>query len=271
MAAAGLLAAATITPAQAQVADLVSPDAFRVCADPANLPFSNEAGEGFENKIAELVAAELGRDLQYTWFPMAQGFVRQTLTKALCDVIIGYAQGDELVLNTNAYYTSVYVLIAPKDSPLAGIASLSDPALQGKRLGVIAGTPPTNHMTRLGLLRIAKTYPLMVDTRHYHPNQDMLADLEAGTIDAAVMWGPIGGYLAKSDDNLEVTPLLGDPSPPRLFYRITMGVRQGEDRWKRQLNSTIRKLQPQIDAILRDYGVPLVDDEGRALKPATSP
>ncbi len=93
-------------PAVAQVADLVSHTAFRVCSDPSNMPFSNEAGEGFENRIGELFARELGKELQYTWFPMGQGFVRNTLTAARCDVIIGYAQGDELVLNTNAYYTS---------------------------------------------------------------------------------------------------------------------------------------------------------------------
>jgi quinoprotein dehydrogenase-associated probable ABC transporter substrate-binding protein len=265
--AAGLALLLTAGPGAPQVADLVSPTAFRVCADPANLPFSNEAGEGFENKIAELFAEALGRELEYTWYPMAQGFVRRTLTEARCDVIIGYAQGDELVLNTNHYYTSAYVLIVPADSDLAGVTALSDPRLQGRKIGVIAGTPPGNHLTRHGVMPTAVAYQLMVDTRHYHPNQDMLDDLLAGRIDAAIMWGPIGGPLAKPHPELVLTPLLNDPEPPRLFYRITMGVRPGEDRWKRELNSTIRKLQPEIDAILRDYGVPLLDDEGRELKP----
>jgi quinoprotein dehydrogenase-associated probable ABC transporter substrate-binding protein len=264
-----LAALGAAAPAAAQLTDLVSRTAFRVCADPANLPFSNEAGEGFENEIASLFAEALGRELEYAWYPMAQGFVRRTLMENRCDVIIGYAQGDELVLNTNHYYTSTYVLIVRADGELADVAALEDPRLQGRRIGVIAGTPPATHLTRLGLMPTTVGYQLMVDTRHEHPNQQMLDDLLAGEIDAALMWGPIGGPLAKPHgDALVLTPLLGETSP-RLAYRITMGVRPGEDRWKRELNSTIRKLQPEIDAILRRWGVPLLNDEGTALKPET--
>ena len=120
-------------PAAAQLTDLVSRTAFRVCADPANLPFSNEAGEGFENAIAALFAETLGRELQYTWYPMSQGFVRRTLIENRCDVIPGYAQGDELVLNTNHYYTSTHVLVARADGDLADVTTLADPRLQGRR------------------------------------------------------------------------------------------------------------------------------------------
>lgn len=257
---------------RAQVADLVSPTAFRVCADPGNMPLSDKSGEGFENKIAELVAKELGRDLQYTWFPMAMGFVRQTLGAVRCDVIIGYAQGDELVLNTNAYYTSAYVIVTRGDSDLKDVATLEDPRLQGKKIGYVGNTPPGTHLARLGLLPEAVSYDLMVDTRLYHPNEDMLNDLAAGKIDAALMWGPIGGPLAKGrGDGMVVTPLIKETDPPRLYYRITMGVRPGEDRWKRTLNSTIRKLQPQIDQILAGYGVPLLNDDGTALKQVPQP
>jgi quinoprotein dehydrogenase-associated probable ABC transporter substrate-binding protein len=259
-------------PAAAQLTDLVSRTAFRVCADPANLPFSDKAGEGFENEIAELFAQTLGRELEYTWYPMAQGFVRRTLLENHCDVIIGYAQGDELVLNTNHYYTSAYMLLTRADGDLAGVTALADPELQGRRIGVIAGTPPASHLARLGLMGTTEGYQLMVDTRFDHPNQQMLDDLLAGKIDAAIMWGPIGGPLAKPHgDALVVTPLIGDPTPPRLAYRITMGVRPGEDRWKRELNSTIRKLQPDIDGILRRWSVPLLNDDGTALKPETAP
>jgi quinoprotein dehydrogenase-associated probable ABC transporter substrate-binding protein len=263
-----LAALGAAAPAGAQLTDLVSRTAFRVCADPANLPFSNEAGEGFENEIAALFAEALGRELEYVWYPMAQGFVRRTLMENRCDVIIGYAQGDELVLNTNHYYTSTYVLVVRADGELSDVTTLEDPRLQGRRIGVIAGTPPATHLARLGLMPTTVGYQLMVDTRHEHPNQQMLDDLLAGEIDAALMWGPIGGPLAKAHDALVVTPLMGETSP-RLAYRITMGVRPGEDRWKRELNSTIRKLQPEIDAILRRWGVPLLNDEGTALKPAT--
>ncbi len=275
LAAAGCAAACLLgaaPPVPAQVPDLVSPTGFRVCADPANLPMSDEAGQGFENKIAELFAHELGRELEYTWYPMAMGFVRQTLGAVRCDVIIGYAQGDELVQNTNAYYTSAYVIVTRADSDLKDVTALSDPRLKGRKIGYVANTPPGTHLAKLGLLPDAQSYDLMVDTRHFHPNEDMLADLAAGRIDAALMWGPIGGPLVKArGDGLVVTPLLNDPMSPRLFYRITMGVRNGEDRWKRQLNSTIRKLQPEIDAILRDYGVPLLNDDGTALKPEVKP
>lgn len=259
-------------PVSAQLSDLVSHTAFRVCADPANPPFSNEAGEGFENKIAELFADELGLPVQYTWYPMAQGFVRRTLLENRCDVIPGFAQGDEMVLNTNHYYTSAYVLVARSDSDLADVTTLADPRLSGRRVGVVAGTPPASHLARHGLMRTVKGYPLMVDTRFEHPNVDMIADLLAGDIDAAVLWGPIGGPLAKAEgDALTTRPLLEEEGAPRLFYRITMGVRQGDDVWKRQLNSMIRELQPEIDAILAGYGVPLLNDDGTALKAIPQP
>jgi quinoprotein dehydrogenase-associated probable ABC transporter substrate-binding protein len=267
---AALSAAVALTlapPASAQLTDLVSRSAFRVCADPANLPFSNEAGEGFENRIAALFADTLGVPVEYAWYPMAQGFVRRTLIENRCDVIVGFAQGDEMVLNTNHYYTSAYVLVAPADSELADVTSLADPRLKGRRIGVVAGTPPASHLARQGLLPTVKGYHLMVDTRFEHPNSDMIADLRAGDIDVAILWGPIGGPLVQAEgDTLVMTPLLAEEGPPRMFYRITMGVRPGEDSWKRQLNSMIRDLQPQIDAILADYGVPLLDDEGTALK-----
>ena len=265
-----LLALSLALPAQAQLVDLVSRTAFRVCADPANLPFSNEVRDGFENEIAELFAEKLGRELQYTWYPMAQGFVRRTLMDQRCDVIVGYAQGDEMVLNTNHYYTSVYVLLTRAASDLADVATLSDPRLEGRRIGVIAGTPPASHLARHGLMATVEGYALMVDTRVEHPNQDMLDDLLSGELDAAIMWGPVGGRLAAAHDGeVVMTPLLAEPGAPRLYYRITMGVRQGDEVWKRELNALIAELQPEIDAILRDYDVPLVNDRGTAMKPAT--
>lgn len=267
-----LVAAALATvllPAQGrtQVADLVSPTAFRVCADPSSLPMSNEAGEGYENRIAELMAESLGREVQYTWFPMGMGFVRRTLMAVQCDVIIGYAQGDELVLNTNAYYTSAYAIVTRADSDLSDVTTMEDPRLKGRKVGYIQNTPPGTHIARLGMLLDAVSYELMVDTRVYHPNEEMLADLLSGELDAAFMWGPIAGPLVKErGDELVVTPLIEETARPRMFYRITMGVRAGEDRWKRTLNEEIRKLEPEIDRILTDSGVPLLTDDGTALK-----
>ena len=168
----------------------VDPDVFRVCADPNNMPFSNEAEEGFEQKVAELLAGKLGRSsVSYAYFPQATGFVRMTLGSQLCDVIMSYPQGDELVQNTNAYYRTAYALVVPADGDLANVEKLSDPALQGKRVGVVAGTPPATYLARAGLIGKAKPYQLMVDTRIDNSAKAMIDDLDKGNIDAATLWG----------------------------------------------------------------------------------
>ncbi|NVO23114.1 substrate-binding domain-containing protein [Donghicola mangrovi] len=252
--------------AGAQTSDLVSHHAFRVCADPANLPMSDKEGNGYENKLADLFASKLDLPVQYTWYPMATGFIRNTLKAAKCDVVIGYAQGHELVLNTNHYLTSGFVLIVPEGSDLASVTELSDPALKDKHIGIIAGTPPATHMARNGLIGKAKPYALTVDRRFESPAINMLDDLKAGTIDAAILWGPIGGPLVKTDyPGMTVVPLLKETLPPKMFYRITMGVRQGEKVWQRQLNSLIRRHQDEINAILSEAGVPLLDAQGQTL------
>ncbi|WP_298936344.1 substrate-binding domain-containing protein [uncultured Ruegeria sp.] len=250
-------------PGIAQTSDLVSKNAFRVCADPANFPVSSKDGSGYENKLAELIAAKLELPVQYTWFPQATGFIRNTLAAKRCDVVVGYAQGHELVQNTNHYYTSAYSLIVPKNGELAEVDTLNDPALKGRRIGIIAGTPPAAHMARNGLIGQAKPYNLFVDRRVESPAIDMLNDLQSGEIEAAVLWGPLGGPLVKSDyPDFKVVPLVKEELPPRLFYRITMGVRQGEKVWQRQLNSLIRRNQDEINGVLAEAGVPLVNDLG---------
>ncbi|MEM1300040.1 MAG: substrate-binding domain-containing protein [Pseudomonadota bacterium] len=254
-----------VTEAAAQTSDLVSQSRFRVCADPANSPLSTQDGTGFENKIAELFAAKLDRPLEYAWFPQALGFVRRTLGLNRCDVIIGFAQGHELVLNTNHYYVSGYAMVTKADSPLAAVDHIRDPALQGSRVGVMAGSPPATHIARAGLIGRAKGYRLMVDRRVESPVIQMMDDLESGEIDAAFVWGPLAGKLAL-DRGLKMTPLLKEEGAPRLFYRITMGVRQGELKWKRELNKLIRRNQDEIDTILTEYGVPLLEEYGTALK-----
>lgn len=254
-------------PGSAQTSDLVSTTSFRVCADPANYPLSAKEEMGFENKIAELFAEKLERPVEYTWYPMATGFIRNTLRDNKCDVVIGYAQGHELVLNTNHWMVSAYTLVVPKDGPLADVTSLSDPLLKDLRIGVVAGSPPATHMARNGLMPKAKGYDLFVDSRYQSPIPNMLDDLKSGEIDAASIWGPIVGPLAQEQyPEFKVIPLLEEKLPPRLFYRITMGVRQGELVWKRKLNSLIRRNQGEIDAILLEAGVPLITDMGDALK-----
>ncbi|MGR3794853.1 substrate-binding domain-containing protein [Vannielia sp. SX4] len=264
------LALMLATAAGAQTSDLVSKTAFRVCADPANAPMSMEDGSGYENRLAELIAEKLELPVTYTWFPMATGFIRQTLRANRCDVVMAYAQGHELVLNTNHYMTSVYTLIVPNGGDLAGVERLSDPALQGKRIGIIAGSPPATHMARNGLIGTAKPYNLNVDRRVESPTEDMLDDLAGGEIDAAILWGPIGGPLVKQGHpGMKVIPLLKEELPPRLFFRITMGVRLGDKVWQRKLNSLIRRNQDEINAILIEAGVPLVADMGDRMLDAT--
>ena len=255
---------AFVAEAQAQRVDLVDRTALRVCADPANLPFSNDKGEGFENKIADIVAGELKLPVEYTWFPQATGFIRQTLFAKRCDVVLGYAQGDDLVLNTNHYYRSTYALVHRKDGALDGISGLSDPRLQGKHIGVIAGTPPATTMAQLGLIQYARPYPLMVDRRYDSPGERMIGDIQSGEIEAGVLWGPIAGYFA-SKAGLAVVPLLKDEGAARMAYRITFGVRPLDDDWKRQLNTLIAKRQGDFDAVLLQFRVPLLDEQSNLI------
>jgi quinoprotein dehydrogenase-associated probable ABC transporter substrate-binding protein len=258
--------AAFVVEAQAQRVDLVDRTALRVCSDPANLPFSNDKGEGFENRIAEMVAADLKVPVEYNWFPQAIGFIRQTLFAKRCDVVMGYAQGDDLVLNTNHYYRSTYALVLRKGAGLDGVDNLEDPRLRGKRIGVIAGTPPTTAMALLGLIEHAKPYPLMVDRRYESPAERMIEDIQSSDIDAGVLWGPIAGYFApKANGDLKVVPLLKDAAGQRMAYRITFGVRPLEDEWKRQLNGLIAKRQGDIDAVLLQFGVPLLDEQSNLI------
>jgi quinoprotein dehydrogenase-associated probable ABC transporter substrate-binding protein len=246
--------------------ELVDPKVLRVCADPRNLPFSNEKGEGFENKLAELFAEKLQKKLDYMFFPQATGFVRMTLGAHRCDVIMGFPQGDELVQGTNPYYRTAYALVAGRGSGLEDVASLGDERLKGKHLGIVAGTPPATNMAVNGLMTNARPYPLMIDTRIDSSAVAMIKDLVAGEIDAAVLWGPMAGYYARqANPPLHVTPLVKETSGPRLAYRIGMGVRPADQNWKRQLNRLIQENQPAINKILLDFGVPLLDENDRPI------
>ena len=234
-----------------------------------HLPFSNDKKEGFENKIAAIIGEELKLPVEYTWFPQVTGFIRNTLFAKRCDLVIGTGQGDEMLLNTNAIYSSSYALLYKPNSGLDGVDSLFDPRLKGKRIGVVAGTPPANLIAKAGLMGMAKPFNLVVDRRYDSPAEDMVKDIRSGELAAGVLWGPIAGYFAaRGGEKLTVVPLLKDAKSDRLIFRITMGVRQGDDLWKRQLNDIIRKRQGDIDRAILGYGVPLLDDEGQ---PVTKP
>lgn len=251
--------------------ELVDPKVLRVCADPSNLPYSNEKGEGFENKLAELLAAKLGKTLAYTFYPQSTGFVRNTLGSHRCDLITGFPQGDDLVQVTNPYYRTAFALVVPADSDLAGVDTLGDARIKEKHIGVVAGTPPSTYITRYGEMKNAKPYPLVVDTRVDSSAQAMIRDLESGAIDAGVLWGPMAGYYAKrASKPLRVTLLLKETGGPPMTFRIAMGVRASDQNWKRQLNRLIADNQAEFNKLMLDFGVPLLDEQGRPITGDTS-
>ena len=246
--------------------ELVDPKVLRVCADPNNLPFSNEKGEGFENKVSELLAAKLDKKLAYVWYPQATGFVRNTLGAHRCDLIPGFPQGDELVQSTNPYYRTAYALVIKPGTGLDDLDRLGDPRLVGKRIGIVAGTPPATYLAVNGLMRSAKPYPLVVDTRVDSSAQAMMRDLASDEIDLGILWGPMAGYYARqANPPLRVVPLLKESGGPQLAFRIAMGVRATDQNWKRQLNRLIAENQPDLNRLLLSFGVPLLDERDRPI------
>jgi quinoprotein dehydrogenase-associated probable ABC transporter substrate-binding protein len=249
--------------------ELVDPHVFRACADPRDLPFSNEAGEGFENKIAELFAHKLGKSLAYTFYPDATGFIRNTLNAHRCDVVLGIAQGADIVQPTNPYYRTSYVAAYHQDGPLKGLDSLGDPRLKTAKIGIVAGTPPATILAANGLLGRIKSYALVVDTRFDSPTHEMMDDLERGEIDVALLWGPIAGFYAmKAKTPTAIVPLVKEQGgDTRMAFRIVMGVRHSDQNWKRALNKLITESESEIQAILRSYGVPLLDENDKPIAP----
>ncbi|HEY0524066.1 MAG TPA: substrate-binding domain-containing protein [Stellaceae bacterium] len=266
---AALTAAAALAPASAgaQTGELVDRTELRVCEDPNNLPFSNEKKEGFENKIADIMGAALNLPVHYVWFPETVGFVRNTLQARQCDLMMGTVAGDDLVQNTNPYYYTTYVMVFRSDKPLpASAAGFDDPSLKDLKFGVVARTPPTDLLVRHGLMDHVKSYALVVDTRYESPPQEMIKDVANGTIDVGLVWGPIAGYyISKEKLPLKMVPVRGEPNAARMDYHITMGVRANEPEWRRKINAVIHERQPEITAVLRDYGVPLLDEQGRLM------
>jgi len=261
-----LAGAAAVAPeAEAATGEVVDRSKLRVCADPGNLPYSNDQGEGFENKIAELLAEDLGVPLEYTWFPQTIGFVRMTLAAKRCDLIIGVATTNELMQNTNPYYRSSYVIVHRAEHDLES-GRLDDPRFKTLRLGLQPRTPVATMAARHGLLGQAKSYKLIVDTRMEKPAREMVKDVAAGEIDAALAWGPLAGYWAKElAPHLVITPLASDPGRERLDFRISMGIRYNEPDWKHLLNRSLESNQSKINRILLEYGVPLLDEQGRPI------
>ena len=243
---------------------------LRVCADPDSMPFSNLKGEGFENKLAELIAQKLDARLEYSWFAEATGYVPNTMGRAACDLVMGYAQGTGLIEDTNPYYYTSYLLIyRADDSGLAGVESLANPRLKDKRIGFFARTPPSSVLAMHGLTANAKPFEIHAGDSAAKAAVTMIGEIGAGTLDAGILWGPVGGYYAeRAGVPLKLVPLVKETAGPRTIYGITMGVRPNEPEWKHKINKFIAASQREINLILESYNVPVLDDQGNVVAAA---
>ena len=230
---------------------------LRICGDPDNLPYSNEKLQGFENKIAAVIAADLGATPSYTWWPHQRGLVKNTLDAGTCDVIFGMPEGLETVLGTKPYYRSSYVIAYRKGAGHA-VSSLDAPELKKLRIGVYANTPVEESLARRGLLDHLTAYSLFFDPQGDRDRPaKLLDDLIAGTFDVAIPWGPLAGYYVKKlNAPLELVPLPDETGVP-LSFSIGMGVKKGNRDLKNQLEAAIDHRQAEIRAVLDEYGVPL--------------
>jgi quinoprotein dehydrogenase-associated probable ABC transporter substrate-binding protein len=255
---------AQMPPTQSPTGELVARTELRICADPNSMPFSDEKGEGFENKIADLLGKDMSLPVKYTWFPQVIGFVRNTLRANRCDLVMGTVAGDDIMQTTTPYYYTSYVIAYRGDSGLS-FTDFNDPKLKALHIGIVAGTPPADLLVRHDLMANARPYALTVDTRFESPVHQMLTDIVNKEIDAGLLWGPIAGYyIKKGGMPLKMVLLQNEPGAPRMAYHIAMGVRNNEPEWRRRINAEINRHRDEITAILRDYGVPLLDEQGQA-------
>jgi quinoprotein dehydrogenase-associated probable ABC transporter substrate-binding protein len=239
---------------------------LRVCADPNNLPFSNQREEGFENRLAKLIATELGASVRYTWWPQRRGFLRNTLSAGKCDLVMGMPFGAERVRTTKPYYRSIYVFVFRKDRHLA-IRSLDDPALKTLRIGVqlvgddYANTPPVHALSRRGITGNLVGFSVFGDYSQENPPARIIDAVISRDVDLAVAWGPLAGYFAKrSPVALEIVPVSPEVDPPglRFSFDISLAVRPNDVALEEQLEGILERKRPDVARILKDYGVPLL-------------
>jgi mxaJ protein len=271
-----IVAGGLAAPASAQEAPAPR-KAFRVCQDPNNLPFSSVKGTGFENKIAELFAKDLNLPVEYYSFPQRLAFVRNTLRYKLpgqdypCDIIMGVPAGFDQVSATKPYYRSTYALVFAEGKGMDGVKTVEDflkldrAVLDKLRIGLYDRSPASEWLTKHKLVDQGVPYQIMNADPAQYPGEIIEKDLASGKIDAAIVWGPIAGYFAKQvkEPKLTVVPLRSEPGV-KFDYAMAMGVRYGERDWKQTVESLIEKRKPEITQILRDYGVPLLEEEPAA-------
>lgn len=239
---------------------------FRVCADPNNLPYSNSKQQGFENKIADLIARDMNARVQYTWWPQRRGFVRMTLRRGACDVIMGVPSNFEQAQPTEPYYRSSYVFVSRNDRHLH-ITSLDDPRLHHLKVGVqIIGndhvnSPPAHALNARGIVNNIAGYSVIGDYRQPDPPRSIVDAVARGDVEVAIVWGPQAGFFARQQrvalDIVPVSPQIDLPFLPFVFD-ISMGVRRGDVALKEMLDREIERRRDEIDHILDQYGVPRV-------------
>ena len=248
--------------------------AFRVCQDPNLLPYTNLRGDGFLNKIAEIFAKDLGLPVEYYSFPQRQAFIRNTLRYKLpgedyrCDIVMDVPSGFDQVSVTKPYYRSTYAMVFAPGKGLDGVASIEDflkldrSVLNKLRIGLYDRTPASEWLSRYQLVDQAVPYQTMSPDPEQYPGEIIERDLVNGKIDAAIVWGPIAGFFAKrvTEKKLTVLPMKSEKNI-KFDFQIAMGVRYGEREWKQQIESLIDKRRPEIQAILQEYGVPLLQDD----------
>ena len=261
------LAAAALLAVAAAQAPAGAKRVLRVCADPNNLPFSNERREGFENRLAELVAKELGARLEYVWWAQRRGFIRNTLAAGECDVVFGVPSRFERVLATAPYVRSSYVFVS-RHTISPPITSLDDPRLRTLRIGVhligddYTNTPPAHALARRGIVRNVAGYTIYGDYREPNPPARIIEAVGRGDIDVAIVWGPFAGYFAPRErTKLRITPVTPASDGPAIPFQfdISVGVRRGNDSLRSELDAVLARRKKEIRGVLADYGVPMIE------------
>ncbi|HKB82048.1 MAG TPA: quinoprotein dehydrogenase-associated putative ABC transporter substrate-binding protein [Burkholderiales bacterium] len=262
----------------AQDEPFVKPRALKVCDDPNNLPFSNDKGEGFENKIAKMLARNLDLPLEVFHYPMRINFVRNTIRYKLpnqseyrCDLLAGVPADFTAVATTQPYFRSTHVLVYARGRKIDAASveqflALDKSVLSGLKIGVYERTPAVDWMKKHDLLDQAVHYRLLNADPDHYPGKIIDDDLAKGRLDAVVVWGPIGGYFARraASPELVVLPLKSEPGV-RMDFGVSMGVRQGEKAWRSLIQQALDQSRADILQLLREYGVPMVDDKGEPI------
>ena len=242
---------------------------LRVCSDPENMPFSNEKLEGFENRIASLIAKEMGTTVSYIWWGQRRGFIRNTMNATLqegrCDVVIGVPEGYDLVSTTPAYYRSTYVFVYPKGKGLS-VKSLDDPVLKKLKIGVhllgddYTNPPPVHELSKRGVVDNVVGFSTFYSAEN--PPSTLIDAVASGKVNLAIVWGPLAGYYASRQRvPLELVPVPSGKGDLPFAFNISMGVRKGDDALKARVEKVRREHSAEITAILKEYGVPLLDIE----------